>query len=130
MIIGGVFPTAYGWRALSTGHDRRVMRTGTTHTRAHGPRADRRALLATCSVARAEKSSHVNLPNRDELLLRIVFALPKASSTGDALSMYCSTSLTRSAPPSRTAWASTFVCGLREHISEGRRSSWPRGTAQ
>eukprot|EP00966_Prymnesium_polylepis_P078245 1814031-Prymnesium_polylepis.1 len=49
-------------------------------------RAQGRLGSRACSVARAEKSNHVSLPKRDELPFRIVFALPNASSTGDALS--------------------------------------------
>ena len=43
------------------------------------------------SVPLGEKRSHVSLPKRDELLLRIVFAFPKASRTYDACSVHRST---------------------------------------
>ena len=41
-------------------------------------------------VAWGEKRSQVSLPKRDELWLRIVFALPNASSSRDVCSMLAS----------------------------------------
>eukprot|EP00962_Isochrysis_galbana_P061533 scaffold39323_cov180-Isochrysis_galbana.AAC.1 len=52
------------------------------------------------SAPAGEKRSDSSLPNREELWLRVVFALPKASSrTLEADSSACSASPTRAEPP-------------------------------
>ena len=50
-------------------------------------------------VAWGEKRSQVSLPKRDELWLRIVFALPNASSSRDVCSMLASRLLAASEDP-------------------------------